>query len=183
MRFVALEIDGAFAIYPEPHEDERGFFARTVETAQFATRGLVAGFGQSSISFNIAAGTVRGMHYSVGPNAETKLVRCTSGALLDALVDVRPASPTFGRHLTAHLDAANRVALYVPRGVAHGFQTLLADTEVLYMIDAVFDPAAARGFRHDDDFAPIRWPMPVSMISGRDSTYPDFVAEPCPASS
>lgn len=176
MRFVALAIDGAFEIHPEPHHDARGFFARTVAAEEMAANGLLSQFGQSSISYNVRSGTVRGMHYSIGPNAETKLVRCTAGAVLDALVDVRPGSATFGQRVMRRLDASNRVALYIPRGIAHGFQTLADDTEVIYMIDAAYEPTAARGFRYNDSIAAIKWPLPVSTISVRDAEYADFVA-------
>ncbi len=176
MRFVALAIDGAFEIHPEPHHDARGFFARTMAAEEMAANGLLTQFDQSSISYNVRAGTVRGMHYSIGPSAETKVVRCTAGAILDALVDVRPGSATYGQRVMRHLDASNRVAVYIPRGIAHGFQTLADDTEIIYMIDAPYEATAARGFRYNDRIAAIEWPMPVSTISVRDAEYPDFVA-------
>ena len=175
MRLVPLAIDGAFSIVPEPLADDRGFFARVFCAATFAEKGLVAAFAQSSISFNNKAATLRGMHYSVGPHAETKLVRCTAGAIHDVLVDIRPGSRTLGMTLAVALTAETRSALYVPAGVAHGFQTLEADSEILYMIDKPFVAEAARGLRWNDGVVDTRWPLPIGIISERDRSYPDFV--------
>jgi dTDP-4-dehydrorhamnose 3,5-epimerase len=175
MHLVPLTIDGAFTIVPEPIVDDRGFFARVFCAETFAKAGLVAAFAQSSISFNTRIGTLRGMHYSVGDHAETKLVRCTTGAIHDVIVDIRPHSPTSGMTLAVALTADTRAALYIPAGVAHGFQTLEADTEVLYMIDKPFVADAARGLRWNDAVVETRWPLPVGLMSDRDRTYPDFV--------
>ncbi len=176
MRFVPLAIDGAFAVVPEPIEDERGAFARVFCTREFAAAGLVATFAQSSVSMNRKAGTLRGMHYSVGPQAETKLVRCTAGAILDVLVDVRIGAASFGASLTYELCADTRIALYVPSGVAHGFQTLHDDSEVLYMIDEPFVAGTGRGLRWNDPIVQATWPLPIAAISERDRTYPDFAS-------
>ena len=175
MRFAALDLAGAFLVAPEPIFDERGCFARVVCKDEFAKAGLIGDFAQSSISFNERAGTVRGMHYSTGPHAETKLVRCTAGAIQDVLIDVRPSSPSFGRVTSVELTAANRLALYIPCGVAHGFQTLADATEVLYAIDHPYVADAAAGMRWDDPFARVSWRLPVSVISERDRTYPDLI--------
>ena len=176
MIFDPLGIAGAFAVRPEPVADERGAFARVFCSDEFERANLVAAFAQSSVSVNTRAGTLRGMHYSVGPDSETKLVRCTAGAIFDVLVDIRGGSPTHGRTLGLELSAANRVALYVPAGVAHGFQTLRDDSEVLYMIDKPYVAEAARGLRWNDPVVQPLWPRPVTVLSERDRTYPDFRA-------
>lgn len=174
MRFEPLPLAGAFRIVPEPHTDERGFFARTSCEDTFAARGLAAGFRQSSVSFNIRRGTVRGMHFTAGIHAETKLVRCTRGAILDAIVDLRPDSATYRRWTGIELSADNREALYIPAGLAHGFQTLREETEVLYMIDKPYVAEAARGVRWDDPAFGLSWPEPVTVISPRDLAFPDW---------
>lgn len=176
MRFVPLDIAGAVLVQPDLLVDERGSFARMFCTAEFARQGLVSAFAQSSVSVNARAGTIRGMHYSVGPHEETKLVRCTNGAIEDVIVDIRPGSPSFGRTLAIALNAANRRALYIPAGVAHGFQTLRNDSEILYMIDKPYVAEAARGLRWNDPVVAPVWPLPVGAMSERDRTYPDFVA-------
>ena len=165
-------LPGAHRIAISPHADARGFFARTVCEDTLAARGLVGRFRQSSVSFNAARGTVRGMHYSLAPHAETKLVRCTMGAIHDVIVDLRAASPTYLRAAAVELSAGNRAALYIPAGFAHGFQTLSEDTEVLYMIDRAYVAEAARGLRWDDPALSVTWPEPVSVIAERDRTYP-----------
>ena len=176
MRFAPLAIAGAFMATPEPLADERGFFARVFCAAEFAEAGLIGNFAQSSISVNANAGTLRGMHYSIGAHAETKLVRCTGGAIFDALVDVRPRSPSYGKSLAFELTATNRIALYLPAGVAHGFQTLRDDSEVLYMIDKPYVASAARGLRWNDAIVGLNWPLDITAIYERDRTYPDFEA-------
>lgn len=174
MRFEPAGLAGAYIVHLDEMSDDRGFFARTACTEEFAAAGLVGRFAQSSISFNHEAGTLRGMHFSVGPHAETKLVRCTSGAVLDVLVDVRPGSATRGRTVSCRLDAGTRRSLYVPHGVAHGFQTLADGSEVLYMIDEPFRAEAARGFRWNDPVVAVDWPLPVAAMSERDANYPNF---------
>lgn len=174
MIFEALALPGLFRIVPEPHADERGLFARTHCEEAFARRGLVARFAQSSVSFNARRGTVRGLHFAREPHAETKLVRCTAGAIHDVAVDLRPGSPTYLRALGLTLSAENRHALYIPAGFAHGFQALSDGAEVLYMIDRPFVAAAADGLRWDDPALDLRWPEPVTVISERDRTYPDW---------
>lgn len=168
-------ISGCFLVDIEPRADERGFFARTHCEEEFAARDLVGRFRQSSISFNARSGTVRGLHFSVGPMEETKLVRCTAGVICDVLVDVRLESPTYLRSVMVELSAENRTSLYVAAGVAHGFQTLRADTEILYMIDKPYAAEAARGVRWNDPALTIAWPEPISVISERDLAYPDWV--------
>ncbi|MDP4025858.1 dTDP-4-dehydrorhamnose 3,5-epimerase family protein [Methylobacterium sp. NEAU 140] len=167
-------LPGAYRIGISPHSDTRGFFARTACEETLEARGLVGHFRQSSVSFNHRRGTVRGMHFSIAPHAETKLVRCTMGAIHDVIVDLRVGSPTYLRAVSVELTAGNRAALYIPAGFAHGFQTLLDDTEVLYMIDRTFVADAARGLRWNDPALDVTWPEPVTIIAERDRTYPDW---------
>jgi dTDP-4-dehydrorhamnose 3,5-epimerase len=174
MIFEELALPGLFRVVPEPHADERGFFARTQCESEFAERGLVGRFTQSSVSFNHRRGTVRGMHFSKLPHAETKLVRCTGGAIHDAVIDLRPDSPTYLRTASVTLSAANRHALYIPAGLAHGFQTLSDDAEILYMIDRPFVASAADGVRWDDPAFGLAWPEPITVIAPRDLDFPDW---------
>jgi dTDP-4-dehydrorhamnose 3,5-epimerase len=176
MQILETPLPGTFIVEVAPHRDERGFFARTHDEAALVGRGLVGRFAQSSVSFNARRGTVRGMHYAVAPHAETKLVRCTAGAVHDVVVDLRPDSPTFRRSLGVALSAENHRALYIPAGLAHGFQALADATELLYMIDVPFEPSAARGLRWTDPAFDIAWPEPVTVISPRDLAFPDFQA-------
>lgn len=174
MRFLPTPLDGCLIVEPAGAADDRGLFARTHCEATFAAHGLTARFAQSSVSWNIRAGTVRGMHLQRAPHAETKLVRCVRGAIHDVVVDLRPGSPTCGRTFGADLTARNRLALYVPPGLAHGFQTLEDDTEVLYMIDPPYAPGHGDGVRWNDPAFAIRWPGPVTVIAPRDLAFPDW---------
>ena len=176
-------IAGACIVRPEQLEDERGFFARTWDEAEFAARGLASHVVQCSISFNRRHGTLRGLHYQAAPYPESKLVRCTAGAIFDVAVDLRPSSPTFRGSVGLELSADNRLALYVPEGCAHGFLTLEDDAEVLYQMTEVYVPDAARGVRWDDPAFAIAWPGEVFVISDRDRTYPDFAAVPAQATT
>jgi dTDP-4-dehydrorhamnose 3,5-epimerase len=174
MIFRETTIAGVWIIEPERHEDERGFFARTWDTEEFAQRGLNARLAQCSISFNRRRGTLRGMHYQAKPYEEAKIVRCTAGSIFDVAVDLRPGSATFCNWVGAELSAENRVALYVPEGCAHGFLTLTDDSEVAYQISEFHAPDAARGVRWDDPAFGIEWPGDVLVINDRDRSYPDF---------
>jgi dTDP-4-dehydrorhamnose 3,5-epimerase len=174
MIFITTTLLGAFVIELEQLGDARGFFARTWCQREFATRGLDAKLVQCNISFNHATGTVRGMHYQVAPYAEAKLVRCTMGAIYDVIIDLRPESPTFTQWIAVELTAENRRMCYIPKGFAHGFQTLRDNTEVLYQMSEFYAPAAARGIRWNDPAFGIQWPMEVRVIAERDRTYPDF---------
>lgn len=174
MRFVETAIAGVFLVESEPARDERGFFARLHCEAEFAARGLVARFTQTSLSHNARVGTVRGMHWSEGAGAETKLIRCVRGRIADRLVDLREGSATRGSRLAVELSAENGLGLYVPAGIAHGFQTLEDACDVLYMIDVAFDASAARGARWDDPVLGVTWPLPISVISERDRSWPDL---------
>lgn len=172
MKFNPAGISGVFLIEIEPQSDERGFFARSWCREEFARHGLNAALSQCSISFNSRCGTLRGMHHQVAPHPEAKLVRCTAGAIYDVVLDLRPDSGTFGRWQAFELNAANRHMVYVPEGVAHGFQTLADGSEVFYQISEPHHPECARGVRWDDPAFDIAWPLPVSVVSEKDCSYP-----------
>jgi len=174
MVFKETGLAGALAIELERLEDERGFFARTFCAREFEKRGLATRFVQSSISFNRSAGTLRGMHFQVPPHRETKLVRCTAGAIWDAIVDLRADSPTRLRWFGLELSAENRAQLYIPPGFAHGFVTLQPNSEVFYEMDEFYAPQAGRGLRWNDPALGIRWPRQPDVIAERDATYPDL---------
>lgn len=174
MRFRELPLAGAWLLDLERHEDERGFFARTFCRQEFEAHGLDPHVSQCSLSYNRRKGTLRGMHWQAEPARESKLVRVVRGAIHDVIVDCRPGSPTFGRHAAVELSAENRRSLYVPPLFAHGFQTLADDTEILYQMSSEFAPEHARGFRHDDPAVAIEWPLPVAVISAKDSKLPSF---------
>jgi dTDP-4-dehydrorhamnose 3,5-epimerase len=178
MRFEKLGIEGAFAVAPEPIVDERGDFARVYCAREFAERGLVDRFAQMSVSRSTGRGTVRGLHFQAAPFSETKLVRCIAGTVFDVIVDVRPASPTFGRWVAVELSAAARNAVYIPAGCAHGFQTLHTDCELEYLITPEYVPSAARGIRWDDAKLAIEWPIKDGVtLSPRDRQLPAFDVE------
>ncbi|NHZ44491.1 dTDP-4-dehydrorhamnose 3,5-epimerase [Massilia aquatica] len=183
MRFTPTALAGAFLIDIAPVEDERGLFARTVCDDEFARHGLVGRFVQQSVSWNPYAGTLRGLHFQMTPHQEIKLVRVTRGAVFDAIVDLRTDSPTYGKTFHTELSAANRRQLYIPAGMAHGFQSLQADTEVLYQMSTPFNPASARGLRWDDAALAIPWPACRERImSGRDRSLPLLHQLPAPDS-
>jgi dTDP-4-dehydrorhamnose 3,5-epimerase len=172
-----LTLPGAARVRLERLADERGFFARSACVREFAAAGLSGQFVQSSLSWNPRRGTLRGMHLQWPPSQEAKLVRCVRGAIHDVLLDLRPAMPTYLHHLSLTLDEDNRDAVYVPAGIAHGFQTLAEGTEVLYQMTDFHAPAQATGVRWDDPAFGIRWPDPApSVIAARDAAYPDFSA-------
>lgn len=177
MIFTPLPLAGAFRIEPQRAADERGYFARLWCKEEFAARGLTTSFVQSSISYNRHRGTLRGLHYQLPPHAETKLVRCIRGAAFDVIVDLRPASATCGGHYACELTAENQLALYVPAGFAHGFQTLADDTELLYEISEPYAPDFARGIRWNDESLAIRWPLDDLIVSSRDRSLPNFAGE------
>ena len=158
----------------EPISDERGFFARSWSAEEFRAHGLNPALVEISVSFNELAGTLRGMHYQVAPHEEAKLVRCTKGSVFDVVLDLRPASVTFRQSAGIELTDANRKALYVPAGCAHGFMTLVAGTEVLYQISSRYVPEAAAGVRWDDPAFAIQWPAAPSRVSPRDREFPGF---------
>lgn len=174
MIFIATRLYGTFIVEPERAEDERGFFARTWDCDEFETQGLKHRLVQCSISFNGKRGTVRGMHYQVAPYEEARLVRCTLGAVYDVAIDLRPTSATFKQWIAVELTAENRRALYVPEGLAHGFQTLAHDTEVFYQVSEFYHPEYARGVRWDDTTFGIEWPLRPSVISSKDRSFQSF---------
>jgi dTDP-4-dehydrorhamnose 3,5-epimerase len=174
MIFVETSLPGAYVIELERLEDDRGWFARTFAAEEFKARGLNSGVVHCNVSFNSRAGTLRGMHYQLAPHAECKLVRCTRGAIYDVIVDLRPDSPAYLRWFGVELDVDGGRSLYVPEGLAHGFQTLVDGSEVLYQMSHEYVPSHARGARWDDPAFGIDWPDAERTISERDRTYPDF---------
>ena len=172
MIFTATSLAGVTVVDLEPRVDERGFFARTFSREEFLAAGLEAPVEQCSLSYNRRAGTLRGMHYQVAPALEAKLVRCTKGAVLDVVVDVRPGSPTHLQSYAVELSAANRRSLHISPMIAHGFQTLADDTEVFYQISGQHTPGTERGMRHDDPALGLSWPLAVSVINARDTAWP-----------
>ena len=175
MLFEALPLAGAMLVRMQRHSDERGFFARSVCVEEFRAHGLSGAFLQSSVSWSRQRGTVRGLHFQWPPSREDKLVRCLRGAIHDVLLDLRPAEPTYLKHCAVRLDQDNRDAVFVPSGVAHGFQTLTEDSEVLYQMTDVHAPGLAAGVRWNDPAFNISWPIGSEItIAERDATYPDF---------
>jgi dTDP-4-dehydrorhamnose 3,5-epimerase len=172
MIFTESKFPGVFLIDLEPLADERGFFARTYCSEDFAARGLDPVLSQCSVSFNARRGTLRGLHLQTAPHEEHKLVRCTAGSIFDVVVDVRPGSSTYRRWISVELSAQNRRAVFIPAGFAHGFVTLSDDAEVSYMISVPHAPDHARGFRWNDPAFGIEWPVVPSVISQRDAAYP-----------
>ncbi len=176
MIFTETSLKGAFILELEKREDERGFFARSWCQKEFEAHGLNPRTVQCNVSFNKRKGTLRGMHYQVAPFEEAKLVRCTRGAIYDVIIDLRPGSPTFRRHVSDVLSQDNHRMLYVPEGVAHGFQTLEDNTEVFYQMSEFYSPQHARGVRYDDAAFGIQWKLASPIVNDRDRNYPDFIA-------
>ncbi len=174
MEFSRLNVAGAVLVKINPHPDHRGFFARTFCVREFEQHGLPTAAVQSSISFNARKGTVRALHFQWPPSCEGKLVRCVRGAIHDVLLDLRPESPSYLKHEAVLLDERNRDAVFIPHGVAHGFQTLEDDTEVLYQMTDYFAPELAAGVRWNDPAFGIHWPLQEVTIAQRDAEYPDF---------
>jgi dTDP-4-dehydrorhamnose 3,5-epimerase len=175
MIFTPAPIPAAWLIAPEPLTDTRGFFARTVCQGDFAEHGLNANFVQQSVSFNNCRGILRGMHYQATPHEEEKLVRVTTGAIWDVMLDLRPDSPTFRQWFGVELSAQNHLALYIPKGVAHGFQTLSATAEVTYQMTSFYTPDAERGILWCDSTMGIVWPIPDPIVSARDQSHPSWI--------
>lgn len=172
MRFTESPLHGAFVVELEERTDDRGFFARAFCSKEFADHGINDKVVQANVSYNHVAGTLRGMHYQVPPAAETKFLRCTRGAIFDVIVDLREGSATRGQHFGAELTAANRKAILVPEGFAHGFVTLADESEVLYLVSEFYTPGCERGLRFDDPKLGIQWPRPVAVISEKDASWP-----------
>jgi dTDP-4-dehydrorhamnose 3,5-epimerase len=175
MKISPSPIAGVAVVEMERHADERGWFARTWCTEEFEAHGMNPALTQCSASFNRRRGTLRGMHYQMAPHLETKLVRCTRGACYDVALDLRAGSPTFGQWFAVELSEDNGRALYIPEGCAHGFQTLVDDTEVFYSIAGEWHADSARGVRWNDPKFAIEWPLPAeAFMSDRDAEYPDW---------
>lgn len=175
MKFTETKLKGAYLIELDYIKDDRGFFARSWCQQEFADQGLNANLVQCNISFNHQRGTLRGMHYQIAPHEESKLVRCTAGAVYDVIIDLRPLSTTFKQWVGVELTSENRRGLYIPEGMAHGFQTLVNDTEVLYQMSEFYHPLLAMGVRWNDSKFAIDWPMcKPSVISDRDQSYLEF---------
>jgi dTDP-4-dehydrorhamnose 3,5-epimerase len=178
MLFSPLDVAGAYLVQLEPNADERGFFARTSCEDEFGKRGLTTRFPQTNLSRNSARGTLRGMHYAVSPSHESKLVRCTAGAIYDVLIDVRTHSPTFAKWVAVELSRDNGHAVFIPIGVAHGFLTLLDDTDVFSQMGDSYRAGTAGGLRWNDEAFGVVWPFEPSVISERDANYPNFQPAP-----
>ena len=174
MKFEETPLPGAYVIDLEKRGDERGFFARVFCEREFAEHELVTRFVQVNNSLSADKGTLRGMHYQLAPKAEVKVVRCIRGSLFDVIVDLREDSPTFKQHFGVELSAENRRMLYVPKGFAHGFLTLEADTEAFYLVDEFYAPELERGARWNDPEFAINWPIEPTVISDKDQGHPGF---------
>ena len=178
MLFRPTELRDAYVVEIQRLEDSRGFFGRSFCRREFMEHGLNPVVDQCNVSVNKRSGTLRGMHYQAPPHQEAKLVRCTKGAIFDAIIDLRPESPTFKQHFSVILSEQNLLMLYIPEGFAHGFQTLEDDTEVFYQMSESFHPESSRGVRWDDPAFGINWPPAERIINDRDRNYPDFAVEP-----
>ena len=177
MQFSEASLNGLWLTEPVVAPDERGFFARTFCVREYAEHGLETSFVQHSVSYSRKRGTLRGLHLQRAPHAEVKVVTCLKGAIWDVVVDLRPASPTYCRWEAFELTAENRRHLYIPKGFAHGFQSLCDDVEVGYLISEFYAPGAATGVRYDDPVFGIAWPHPPAAISAKDQSWPDFVPD------
>lgn len=177
MKFIETGLKGAYVVDLQPIADNRGFFSRTFCGKEFEAHGLKPTVAQANVSFNHRKGTMRGMHYQVPPAAETKLVRCTAGAIYDVIIDMRPQSPTYLKHFGIELTAENRTALYVPEMFAHGYLTLTDGAEVVYQVGEYYSPGYERGLRYDDPRFAIKWPVPIEVISEKDAKWAPFMAE------
>ena len=171
MIFEETRLPGAFVIELQPHKDDRGFFARTFCQHEFEEHGLKPVIAQANIAFNRDKGTLRGMHFQYPPKAETKLVRCTRGAILDIIVDLRPESETFLQNVAVELTADNHRALFVPERFGHGYQVLEAETETSYQVGEFYAPETEGGLRYDDPRLALEWPLPVTEISEKDGKW------------
>ena len=171
MRFTETNLAGAFLIDLERREDNRGFFARTFCQNEFAEHGLNTTIAQANLAFNRYKGTLRGMHFQFPPKAESKLVRCPRGGIVDIIVDLRPESATYLDHVAVELSADNHTALYVPERFAHGYQVLRDNTDTSYQVGEFYTPNAEGGLRYDDPRLGLKWPLPVSVISAKDQAF------------
>ncbi len=172
MKFTETKLKGAYVIEVEPIEDERGFFARSWCQKEFAEHGLNPNLVQCNISFNLKQGTLRGMHYQAQPHEEAKLIRCTKGAIYQVVIDIRPDSVTFKQWVAVELTAENRKMLYVSKGMASGFQTLVDDTEVFYQMAEFYNPESAKGIKWNDPTLGVQWPKEALVVSANDRDHP-----------
>lgn len=177
MIFTRTQLPGAMIVDVQRMKDPRGHFERTFCEREFEANGLPGRMVQTSMSLTRRAGTLRGMHYQLAPHAEDKLVRCVRGGIWDAIVDIRPGSPTYCSWIGVELNESNGRLLFVPKGFAHGFVTLTDDAAVLYQVSSFYTPSAERGARHDDPAFGIEWPVPVRDMSGKDRDWPPFTRE------
>ncbi len=171
MIFTETRLKGAFVIDLDRRDDSRGFFARAFCQKEFAAHGLKPNIAQANVASNVRKGTLRGMHFQYPPAAETKLVRCTRGAILDIIVDLRPESETYLQHVAVELNEDNQRALYVPERFAHGYQALRDNTDTSYQVGEFYTPEAEGGLLHDDPRLALQWPLPVSVISDKDRKF------------
>ena len=174
MIFTETALPGAFVLDLERREDDRGYFARAFCQDEFAERGLKPVIAQANVAFNRFAGTLRGMHFQFPPAAETKVVRCTRGAILDIIVDLRPESPTYLQNVAVRLDEDNGRLLFVPERFAHGYQTLVDGTETSYFVGEFYTPDAEGGLRADDPRLGLEWPLPVTTMSEKDRSWAEL---------
>ena len=171
MNFIETKLKGAFIVDAEPRGDERGFFARVFCQREFEEWGLETNVAQTNVGVSVKRGTLRGMHFQYPPAIEAKVMRCTHGAILDVIVDLRPESPTYLEHVAVELSSDSQRALYVPGRFAHGYQTLQDGTAILYQASTFYTPSAESGLRYDDPRLAIAWPIPVTAVSGKDSNF------------
>jgi dTDP-4-dehydrorhamnose 3,5-epimerase len=182
MIFTETRVAGAFVVEPEPFSDERGFFARLWSVDEFRARGLTGVFVQCNNSFSVRRGTLRGLHYQAAPHEEAKLCRCIKGAVFDVVADMRPASSTYLRWHGVELTAENRRMLYIPEGCAHGYLTLVEESEVIYGVSRAYQPDSERGVRWNDPALAIEWPIATDLtLSPKDQRWPDISADSVPA--
>jgi len=174
VRFHPTEVEGCFVVEPAPRGDDRGFFARIFDAESFREKGLADQFVQFNNSLSAKAGTLRGLHYQIAPSGEDKLVRCTAGAVYDVVLDLRDASPTFGRWAGAEITAENRRLMYAPKGCAHGFLTLVDDTELVYFASTPYAGPDERIVRWDDPRFAVRWPRAPAILSDKDRDARDY---------
>jgi len=175
MKFIETKLKGAFVVEMEKLNDERGFFARAWCQKEFESHGLTSMVVQANVSYNRKKGTLRGMHYQTAPYQECKLIRCTRGAIYDIIIDLRTDSATYKHWTAVELTADNYTMFFVPQDFAHGFLTLVDDTEITYQVSQFYTPGSERGIRFDDPAFNIQWPQEVTIISDKDRNWPDFV--------
>jgi dTDP-4-dehydrorhamnose 3,5-epimerase len=172
MIFSKTPLKDSYLIEITPHKDQRGMFARVFCSKEFSDADLESKFVQANISENFGKGTVRGMHYQTGAHAEVKVVRCFRGEIYDVIVDLRPNSPNYLQHFGIILSESNNLALYIPKGFAHGYQTLTDNTAIHYLISEFHDPNSEAGCRYNDPLINIHWPLEISSMSEKDQKWP-----------